>query len=1837
MEHSETPPQSIYQAILDRMIETTTTCLTCSKPHKSVKAQIQHLANTGCSAHITCYCGDVITSDDSKAHLASCEWLIPLRCIEGACYGIEYKTLESFSAHVWCAHGHSRKEIDPISYLIQASAQAATRFDHMQIKQLIDKTRDNTLRRLILKQLVLESNFAAANSKFLKLVRTYKMKNVPLFTKTDGCKAVSIRTADGIISVKINIRDHDYNAIVTRLQPLCVARAQALFGIDITHKMEGMEEMIGSCQDMLHGLGIFSQNIVQRIVAACCKFFVLIRTGFSDPTIIAATFLDMLMSLDVTSDIAMKAWEKVKEHVHVFVGFFSPAPRAQIGADAITSIATVLAVCFSTVITSRIPKDSEMASMLKSVDTVGRSVRGASFAFDGISKLVKNIVGEIFRSHFGVPTEISELEKYMSGVEKWFVEVQQLINFTTVDRLHKEPAMQTRVIELWRQGHTLSMSAAKLQVPRNVLQPFSIHLNTLKNYYDKATIATSYTGGAREEPLVIYLHGAAGVGKSFMMYALATDLLKIEGIPRDVNGKPDLTQEVYSRMTETEYWDAYAGQRIVLYDDFLQQKDSETNPNKEIMEIIRMANLVKYPLHMAHLSDKGATNFISKVVICTSNTPIHTYNPKSIECAAALRRRIDVYAEVSVKDEFTERRAGNDVLSKEKVMEVFNTPHSLEIYKITLKNAISGHTLRWKGKEVLSYEDFSAYCRLRYQHKHQQAVDLQEFLVDRALKEPTDATSYPRAQIGVPLFDTVKNMLFRPYIHVDPEDLADVDETMSSVVLQDHHQLRKADQSQIELIPAELLIQIMAPALVTQLWLEGPLEQKTPWSDIVRRHIEETNMPVWREDAADILLRITKDDLALRMLMAPLVREIVPRETPKVVVKLRKLASEFKTQSSIWFEKAKEILAKHPLLIASTVFVPLILYAMYQWFRKEPSQPKLTRKVNDLLHSQLTSKKRLLHAHSCTRCKKVFSHAHAIGTIWQSLSDPPLCGTCSDQWSAQYDHDKGEISFVPTKDNIVSEAEAPKKLVECFTEKELEDLTQSRLREFIELTTSGDPKTRRRTLRVQLASPTVEDPNCEFNGVEAQFRSDEGAADVSQKILGNIYKIAVGDGTTYTAALKILMIGGRVGLTVAHLKPYLARNSHVRLTSLSVPDGITFTTKELKCHVIEGSDGQPKDQMLIEFPKRAVNHCSIDKHFATSHDMSFNKIPIVLVNPNTDGTVLLKYGIATAHDKPLTYADDDMRPIKIRSFYKYELETAAGDCGSIVVGIGPSIQHKILGVHVAGGVGTGYASPLNRADIARTLKTISPEAQIQLDLDPVLKRAETSINLPQGNFIKVGVPIFQVARPATTKLRESAVYGQITTPTTAPSALRPILVGDERVDPLMKGLKKAGSIPPPLDAQILDACVNDVARILTDNIDPNHQRVLTNMEAVAGIELDPNAPGITRTTSAGFPLAREARGKGKQPWLGIDDYLLPEEVEEMMIEIEDNARQGKRTPTIWTDTLKDERRPLAKVQEGKTRVFSAGPMCYTLVFRKYFLGFAAHCARNRVTNEIAVGTNPRSMDWHDIAERVQSKGKKVIAGDFSNFDGTLVSEILWATLDIINRFYDDGPENAFIREVLWTEIVNSVHVFDNSVYIWTHSQPSGCPLTAIINSIYNSLSMRYVWMITVPVEYQNMKSFNEHVAMISYGDDNLVNIAEALIKYFNQITIARGYTTLGMTYTDEAKSGELVEHRSIEEVSFLKRTFLRDGTASYRAPLALDTILEMVNWVRGDLDNEEKTRENMETAAEELSLHPDCVFNEWISKFKTAGATMSTQPQLLTLFEYRHSMAIARQGIQQMF
>jgi arginine utilization protein RocB len=73
----------------------------------------------------------------------------------------------------------------------------------------------------------------------------------------------------------------------------------------------------------------------------------------------------------------------------------------------------------------------------------------------------------------------------------------------------------------------------------------------------------------------------------------------------------------------------------------------------------------------------------------------------------------------------------------------------------------------------------------------------------------------------------------------------------------------------------------------------------------------------------------------------------------------------------------------------------------------------------------------------------------------------------------------------------------------------------------------------------------------------------------------------------------------------------------------------------------------------------------------------------------------------------------------------------------------------------------------------------------------------------------------------------------------------------------------------------------------------------------------------------------------------------------------------------------------------------------------------------------------------------------------------------------------------------------------------------------------------------------------------------------------------------------------------------------------------MDTILEMMNWVRGSSELLERTVENVETAMLELSLHDDDVFEDVSAKVRRACEDLSVRPKILTLHEYRTSALVA--------
>lgn len=272
----------------------------------------------------------------------------------------------------------------------------------------------------------------------------------------------------------------------------------------------------------------------------------------------------------------------------------------------------------------------------------------------------------------------------------------------------------------------------------------------------------------------------------------------------------------------------------------------------------------------------------------------------------------------------------------------------------------------------------------------------------------------------------------------------------------------------------------------------------------------------------------------------------------------------------------------------------------------------------------------------------------------------------------------------------------------------------------------------------------------------------------------------------------------------------------------------------------------------------------------------------------------------------------------------------------------------------------------------------------------------------------------------------------------------------------------------------------------------------------------------------------------------------------------------------------------------------------------YFGAYQQWFQINRIDNQSTIGLNVYSNEWHVLATRLLSKApigsKNIGAGDYKGFDGSENPSIHWEILDIINSFYDDGIDNARIRKVLWYELVNSLHYFNGRIIEWTSSLPSGHPMTAIVNNMYNGIAFRFCWyniFKNTPFE----DKFEDKVYLATMGDDNVFSVSLDAMDNFNESTIADSMKLLGLHYTKEDKTTPDATLRNITEVEFLKRQWRYDQSLKrYVAPLRLNRLLETINWTKKGPYTVDIPRDNVDTILMELSLHDKSTFDQWSEK-----------------------------------
>lgn len=1549
-----------------------------------------------------------------------------------------------------------------------------------------------------------------------------------------------------------------------------------------------------------------------------------------------------------------------------FVRRASPNAQSESSPMAILSLTiSVVLGAIVTLIVGKLPDSKTIDSFINRFSRVGHMITSVEKLSGYTESLAKTFISLFKKTVFGF--DDADLNEW-KNVDEWCEEVTSLQTIDLENKIAVDPELKNKVVDLLARGNAIHKMLVGLKVSHLQIDRINRLMVFLHRVRETAAGTAAGECRARIAPIVIHLVGDSGLGKSAMLSFLNADLL----IALGHKNPHDLVEKVYYRHATNEFYDGMRqNTQIVVYDDFGALKDSANRPSPEVHEQILSGNNAPYSVTMAHLLDKGNTTFEARVIIWTSNRSTFVFD--SLTNPEAVLNRVSLRFKVEPREGYGLSKNVNgkvlNVLNSDKVLAESSMNPTIvhDCWKFT-EMSTEGVQGQYTLGESYGFEKFSEKCVATLNQKEKvgklilnAAEEYFKFRLETAqagdeypaginnnliatFSEPNFLMRRLGAYVHINVYKTMVNMNnyyerngrgFRGALYQTLDETYDQEYPVSSWI---GAACYKVPYDQAFLFCAKL------NRLYRDYMLDGDVGQLEPQrfgAELCECH----------DDARSGYEMVHQLKAMVRSVAVSLRTKFLSRFTPLV-----DRIYNFIADSSWTYIMVPAIAG-----IFSVVLTEIVARVL----GNEPPSKMIVNDVkavyNGVKSFFLTSKDKEEMASYAAALAKAQNGNSSNEELYVMFSDgrtkllgpydPPeyyrLARHQREQCEGAYSNEmaqkvqKVEGAYSAEKAKVVAPVEG---------------------------VYSGD---RARIVTKVEAAYAMEKAHqkvsVEAFEQQAQSFSDQNAGEIRSKVYKNVYLISSrgSSDSPWVNMGTVTMLKGRIGLTNRHIVHLL--RTDVCLTSAGSYDSrrqYMFKKEDLVCHSIPDDHllyGQ-RDVAVVEFPRQVELHADITKHFMTRDDFTQHEAltRVCLVGFNQDGILMCRSTDKCVADHQIAIDLDYGSEIRrVRKFYKYGIDTQKGDCGGLAIAFDSRTNKKIIGIHMSGfseAPFSGTAAAIHQEMLQvllSGLKTRWPESGVNRTVTPVIdldvtvtaKNTVECAGIQSGAFTYHGKLEEKLHAPTQTKLRKSPIFGVCGDITKKPAHLRPVRLNGEIIDPMQLALKKASTPAYRCEPSVLRDCSNSVSQMINLlRIDNRDMRTLTFQESIAGIIGDPWYAGINRSSSPGFGW--DKTGKGKTKWLGAEEYVVDHpELTAAYEQATDKLESGLPVGTYWTDTLKDELRPIEKVNQGKTRQFSAGEMVYTLLVRKYFMGFAAHMSRNRVDTECCVGVNPYSSDWSKIAEKLKKKGPYVVAGDFSNYDGSLPAEVLWEVLEIINRFYTDplnpkaSEHDNNIRRLLWVDIVNSIHVCGDMIYMWNHSQPSGCPITSILNSTLHSVIVRMVFVLAArkyAPSHQGLADFDRFVTHVNYGDDDITNISPDIIDWFNQETMAEMYATFGMTYTDELKTGAIVKCRQLSDVQFLKRKFVWDKEfCRWMAPLSLETVLETPSWVRGP-EGAIRAAQNLEMAAYELSQHDRETWAEHFPKFEKAqallfqlGATVYFQ----TYDEYRQSGAREYFGI----
>jgi len=354
--------------------------------------------------------------------------------------------------------------------------------------------------------------------------------------------------------------------------------------------------------------------------------------------------------------------------------------------------------------------------------------------------------------------------------------------------------------------------------------------------------------------------------------------------------------------------------------------------------------------------------------------------------------------------------------------------------------------------------------------------------------------------------------------------------------------------------------------------------------------------------------------------------------------------------------------------------------------------------------------------------------------------------------------------------------------------------------------------------------------------------------------------------------------------------------------------------------------------------------------------------------------------------------------------------------------------------------------------------------------------------------------------------------------------------------------------------------------------------VLSDEEIIAGTDL---LAGLNKDSSNGFGCETE-----KSAYIDFPNKRFTERFTEELAKLEEDIARGEINwkDLVWTATLKQELRSLEKA--GKPRSFRICRVHVQVLTKRYFGRMVENVIRTKDTHGIMVGCNP-FKDWPAMYKRL-SLAEGVWAGDIGSYDGQMLPQVQMMLCKVLMK---KGLCKSIIPEFLLTSMPYQIVGANDDLTMTTHSMPSGSFLTAIVNSLVNKCYTAMWYHREHPTG--SVYDMNLDIIDYVYGDDKL-NGVNKLGTNLNAVTMRDWFESMGMTFTDAKKQPISSPVQSLDEVSFLKRSFRYHSLiGDIVGPLDITTLYSGLSWYDNNKDYGVVMRDKINSFQREIFLHED--------------------------------------------